>query len=380
MQKILLGLFLVCAMNDKILASEHDPYGRLVTKTTVRLMKKHKIPGVAIAIIDHNKSYTYVFGVANNANNTPITNKTIFEVGSITKLFTALLFTKTAGSLNIQLNDTLTEYFPELNKNQFLHKVTFEKLLTHTSGLPHNAPETIAKSYQVLDYLLHWEPINAIGTRWQYSNIGIGLVGMILQNKSHRTINQLYKEQILEPLGMNPIGVEIDKNFLPELAQSYLEDGKTAPNFFDTQEPYPSAWGLKASIKDMSCFLRAAIGLNISQDLRQAMQNTQTPRLMVGNMQQGLVWRIHSIQNKTLLYEADKMDLGLLPIKWLSKKQQVFCANKLIDKTGAHNGFRSYIAVIPSKQLGIVILLNKSISLGLITNVGRKIIFSKNKD
>ena len=56
MQKILLGLFLVCAMNDKILASEHDPYGRLVTKTTVRLMKKHKIPGVAIAIIDNNKS------------------------------------------------------------------------------------------------------------------------------------------------------------------------------------------------------------------------------------------------------------------------------------------------------------------------------------
>lgn len=355
--------------------NSEDKYKQSVITTITKLMRQHQIPGAAVAIIDHNKSYIYVFGVADKTNNAPITKETIFEVGSITKLFTALLFIINTGSQN-ELNNSLTKYCPEFSKNQYLQKVTLEELLTHTSGLPFRLPENITTIDQAQDYLLKWQPANAIGTQWQYSNVGIGLVGILLQNKNCVPINELYRKYILKPLNMAPIGLEVDKKFQAYLAHGYMENGNAAPYFFNTNGLFPSAGDIRASIKDMSRFLAVAIGLppKVPLNLKQAMQDTQTPRLEFGGIQQGLVWQIHSLEDNTLLNEPEKMNMGPLPVKWLPMNQQVFDGNKLIDKTGATMGFRAYIAVIPGKQLGIVILLNKYISNGAIVNAGRKII------
>src|SRR3990170_4016085 len=124
---------------------------------------------------------------------------------------------------------------------------------------------------------------------------------------------------------------------------------------------------MKTNVQDMSTFLALAIGLpNTPPNLKQAMQDTQTPRLEVNGIEQGLVWQIHSLNDKDLLNEPEKTNLGPLPAKWLPKNQPVFNANKLIDKTGATTGFRAYIAVIPSQHRGLVILLNKYIPNGAI--------------
>jgi len=367
-----LSLYFFCTLS---IASTQDNYNQSVTEIITKLMRGHQIPGAAVAIVDHKKTYFYVFGVANKTSNISVTKKTIFEVGSITKLFTALLFTVTANNKN-QLDEPLTKYYLELNKNTYMQKITLEELFTHTSGLPFNLPENITTIDQVQNYLLNWQSINTIGTEWQYSNVGIGLVGLVLQNKTHETINQLYKKYILKPLNMVPIGIDVDKKFQPYFAHGYVENGDAVPH--SSQGLFPAAWGLKASIQDMSHFLALAIGLpNVPENFRQAMQATQMPRLEVGNVQQGLVWQIHSLPDESLFNEPEKMNLGPLPVKWLSKEQQIFNANKLIDKTGATEGFRAYVAVIPSKQLGIVILLNKYISNGAIVNAGRRIILEQ---
>ena len=376
MLKVASFLASVCTNNRKSL-NKHGLY-QLVTKLVTSFMKEHSIPGAAIAITDSSESYFYTFGIADYSNNKPVTNQTIFEIGSITKLFTALLFTKATNNQNMHLNDALIKHYPKLNSNPFLHDITFEKLLTHTSGLPRNLLVDIITPVQALNYLLHWKPTNTIGSKWQYSNVGIGLVGMILQNKSNKTINQLYREQILKQFGMLPIGTKVDDEFQPDFAQSYLENGKTAPHFYNANGPFPAAWGLKANIQDMSYFLQAfTAGLNISSHFKQAIQQTQIPRLAIGNIQQGLVWRIHSLQDKTLLSKSTENKSDILSVRWLPKEHQVFDANKLFDKTGAHNGFRSYVAVIPSKKLGIAILFNKSIPIESMVNIGRKIIFAK---
>ena len=104
------------------------------------------------------------------------------------------------------------------------------------------------------------------------------------------------------------------------------------------------------------------------------MHNTQTPRVNNGSMQQGLAWQVHSLQDENIKHEPETLNLGPLPVHWLPKEQQIYKANVLLDKTGSTGGFRSYIAVIPEKKLGVVILLNKNISNGAVVTAGRSII------
>jgi beta-lactamase class C len=373
-KKAILFLFLYVICINLSFANTQKNYSQSVKTIVAQLMQQYQIPGAAVAIIDHNQSYIYTFGVADKKLGKPVTNKTIFEVGSITKLLTALLFA-TLHNNQSHLYDSIIKYYPELNSNKHIQEITFEKLLTYTTGLPFTLPGNITQPNQALDYLRNWGPITPIGLEWQYCNIGIGLVGMALERETHQTINQLYQKHILTPLGMAPIGTEITENFQKDFAQGYTEDGKATPRITDDNILFPSAGALKASIQDMTNFLMLAIGSpKTPRALRQAMQNTQIPRLELNNSQQGLVWQIHSLQDKNLHNEPEKMNLGPLTIKWLAKEKQIFDPNKLIDKTGATEGFRAYIAVIPAKQLGIVILLNKYISNGAIVNAGRKIL------
>jgi len=130
----------------------------------------------------------------------------------------------------------------------------------------------------------------------------------------------------------------------------------------------------------MSYVLNLAAGLpSQSKKLQEAMRTTQTPQFDVEGKQQGLIWQIHSLKNKNLLNEPKNVVLGPLNIKPISKSQQIYDPNKLMDKTGATDGFKAYIAVIPETKTGIVILLNKYIPNGAIVNLGRKIILEELK-
>lgn len=139
LKKVTVALFL-CFICISGLANVPNYYDQSVTKTITELMQQQQIPGAAVAIVDHRKSYIYVFGVANKSINIPVSKKTIFEVGSITKIFTALEFVATSNNRH-GLNDPITKYsmvgdYQQLNKNKYLWQISMEKLLTHTSGLP----------------------------------------------------------------------------------------------------------------------------------------------------------------------------------------------------------------------------------------------------
>lgn len=372
---IFLGLICVSGVG---MAGEKTGPKLIVTKTITELMKAHQIPGAAVAVNDHGKSRIYVFGVANKSTNIKVTDETIFELGSITKLFTALLFVATANTQR-GLEESITkfamaDYYYRWYRNQYLRQITVEKLLTYTSGLPFKLPENITTQAGVHNYLATWQPKNLIGIQWQYSNVGIGLVGSALENMEGVGIDKLYKKYLLKPLKMLPIGIEVDEKFQRFFAQGYTEPGEVAEH--SRVGLFPAAGDMKANIQDMAHFLALAVGAskNAPSNLKRGMQEMQTPRLAVGNALQGLVWQIHSLDDRLLLREPDEMNLGPIPVKWLPEKQRVFEANKLIDKTGATEGFRAYIAVIPAQQKGIVILLNKYISNGAIVNAGRKII------
>jgi len=350
-----------------------DFYQEKVDTVVKQLMQQYDIPGAAIAVIDGEHTYTYLFGTADITSGKPVAENTIFEVGSITKLFTALLCAEAEDNGRIKLEDTVTKYCPQFSESPTLSNISFTNALTHTAGFSLNMPKDITQENQPIEYYLSkWQPQKPIGSQWQYSNVGIGLAASALENQSNKSINDLIRTNILEPLAMTPLGLEVPKEYQNDFAQGYTSTGKVATH---AQGDFPGAWGLKATIHDMSKFMAAAIGRpNTPTNIENAMHNTQTPRLSVGNMQQALAWQVHSLQNQTMQPEPENMNLGPLPVQWFPKDKQSYRSDVLLDKTGATPGFRSYIAVIPRNQVGVVILTNKYISNGAIVNAGRTIL------
>jgi len=173
-------------------------------------MSKQHIPGISVAVVRDGKLETARgYGLANVELESPVTANTVFEIGSMTKQFTAALVMMLVEEGKIGLDEKISKYLdgtPDAWK-----EVTVRHLLTHTSGihgytevgdfmaLARN-PHTQAEIVKLVSGLpLDFKP----GEKWQYSNTGYYLLGMIVEKAAGKTYDSFLKERILTPLGMN---------------------------------------------------------------------------------------------------------------------------------------------------------------------------------
>ena len=372
---------LVCSMGvdaTPTTASVTDPNAAIVQRTISAFMQKNNIPGVAVEIYQNGKPYSYYFGYADRDKKTPVTKDTIFEVGSISKIMTSLLLAQEVDSATVGLNDPVTKHMSQLSDS--LEDISLLNLATHTSGLPFNVPASVQTEAELYQYLDKSGSQYTPNKQWSYSNLGIGMLGYTLQNVTHKTFDQLYRRHILLPLNMREIGSTVPKKWQRFYAQGYDKNGNPV-----NQMPaslFPAAGGLKLSADDMQRFLSAAIGLpGTSPRIFYPMRMTQTAYVKLPDEMQGLGWEIHPLANTSvyrLLNAPEVMNLGPLPVAEMVDRP-VYTGDALIDKTGATDGFRTYIALIPNKQAGVVILTNRYVSNGAIVNTGREILFKLTK-
>jgi beta-lactamase class C len=372
----IITFFLAISFINTAQADSQSSTDPLVQKTITAWMQKNNIPGVAVEVYENGKSHSYAFGYADRDKKIPVTQNTIFEIGSFTKLFTALILAEEINNNTVQLSDTVSKYLPELASNTNFNAITLQQLATFTGRLPFHKPEEVKTQTDLHNFLIGWKPTAPVGNTWTYSNISIGLLGSALERQSGKPINQLYAEQILKPLHMNMIGINVPKHLLPNYAKGYTIDGKIAPRLVTGL--FPAASAAKASGNDMLQFLKASIGLpNTPVKIAKAMRIMQTAYVSTDKSLQGLVWVIYpfaSYSKTELLDPPKEMELGPIPAKQIDKP--VFNADSLIDKTAATDGFRAYIAVIPSQKSGIVILANRYVSNGEIIKPGREILLN----
>jgi beta-lactamase class C len=350
----------------------------LVNNTIKPWLEKNNIPGAVVEVYAHGKSHSYQYGYANLGQKKLMTQRTIFEIGSFTKLFTALLLAEYVDTGKLDLSQSITHYVPTLANQKYFKDISLLMLATFSSGLPLYTPETVKTPAQIQDYLLQYKPQTPLGSSWIYSNISIGLLGWAIEAVSNKNINALYRKEILKPLHMQALGLEVPKYLKSQYAQGYDDKGIATPPL--EISAFPAAGSMKASGHDMLQFLKAA--LNVDQnpaDIEKAMRVTQTAYTATPLFLQGLVWNIYPLSQYSkaqLLNPAQEMNLGPIPSKSLTKT--VYDGNALIDKTGATHGFRSYIAVIPNKQEGIVIMVNRYVNNGEIVKAGREILLNLN--
>lgn len=325
------------------------------------VLEKYNIPGMAVAVTINGENYFYNYGVNSRETRQPITNKTIFEIGSISKTFTATLasFAQVKGKLS--LSDSAGTYLPQLRSSRF-DNISLLNLATHTSGgLPLQVPENIENNDQLMDYFKNWQPDFAPGTYRTYSNPSIGLLGIITAKSFDKSFEDLIENTLFPKLGMTDSYINVPTDQMKNYAQGYNkkdEPIRVSPGVLDSE-----AYGVKSSSADMIRFIEANMNLiKLDGKLKRAIAETHIGYFKAGEMTQDLIWEQYPYPGelKTVLAgNSSTMILEANPVIKLSPPLQPQ-ENVLINKTGSTSGFGGYVAFIPARKIGIVILANKN--------------------
>jgi beta-lactamase class C len=333
-----------------------------VTSAAVQpVMEKNQIPGVAVGLVFQDQTYVFNFGLASVEGRRPVTDSTIFEIGSISKTFTATLATyaETAGKL--KLSDTVTSYLPELADTDF-GRLQLYHLGTHTTGgLPLQVPSEIGNEEQLISYFQSWKPPYKPGAVRTYANPSIGTLGLIAAKSMNQNFSSAMTDEIFQPLGMKNTYLSVPSEELTNYAFGYTKD--KAPVRVNPGMLSNEAYGVKTTAQDLIRFLKANMGmLQLRATLQTALDNTRIGYFKVGDMTQDLIWEQYALPvDLPMLQKGNSAVLIYNPIHVIAQippsapKSHVW-----VNKTGSTNGFGAYVAFVPSKRFGIVVLANKN--------------------
>lgn len=250
-----------------------------------RGIEKGKSIGASVAIYENGKTIYYSNGCANIREDKSINENTQFEIGSITKSFVALLIMISEEEGLLSINDPIEKYFPDSikipkGKN---NDIKIKNLLTHNSGLPlyptnidahTEAQDLLNYSEQnLIDFLQRYELTKEPGTAFNYSNVGYGILGYILEKVHNKSFNQLIKEKITNPLGMERTSLNVAEHPDNNYADGYFK-GEIINRYRNENCVLNGYGGLRSSAKDLLIYMKAQAGIIVTP-LYNAMRKTQ---------------------------------------------------------------------------------------------------------
>lgn len=297
--------------------------------------------GLSIGILKAGKMYFYGYGETAKGNKTIPGSGTIFEIGSISKTFTATLLAIAVGEGKVSLNDRVNQYLPDsipiLQYNN--RAITLRDLSNHTSAIPrmpsnfqtavynHNDPFSSYTIDELYTYLRHLQLTREPGKEFEYSNTGVGLLGVILQHIYHSSYEVLIRKYICNPTGMNDTRVSIPKNDSSIVAKGYDENGfYNGP--WNLPPAFAGAGAIRSTARDMLKYADANLG-NAPESLAKAMQLTHDTTFSDKQTSIGLGWIYTQPGDKKVLFH-----------------------------NGGTGGYRTYISIDPQKKIAVVVLAN----------------------
>ncbi len=297
-------------------------------------------PGLAMAWIENGQSHFISYGLANIEFKEPVTSKTLFEIGSITKTFTCSVLSYLVQQHELALTDRAQRYLPSTiqlpEKNG--KPILLLHLATAHSGLPrlpgNLSPADPTNPYidytekDLTAYLNNCELGSEPGSKYEYSNLGMGLLGFILTQKKGEPYSQLIKQIILKPLSMNQTFISGETKS-KVLATGYMDKNPVKAWTWNNQSVIAGAGGIVSSSEDMLRYITAQMATDKSI-LTAAFQEAHKERTDAGSksMQIGLGWHIRD--------------------------------HKYVWHNGGTGGFRSFAGFDPEKKRAIVILTNST--------------------
>lgn len=342
-------------------ADNNDHLKSTVDQQAKLLMNEHNISGMAFGIIVDGKSHFYHYGLADKKAKIPVSENTIFELGSISKTFAATLASYSELNGTLKLEDTADKYIPYL-KNSAIGNTKLINLATYSAGgLPLQVPDEVKNNKKLLRYYKSWQPVFPVNSKRLYSNASIGLFGYISALSMDTDYTQLMEEKILPSLNMPNTFINVPSDKMADYAFGYNAAGdaiRVNPGMLDAE-----TYGIKSTITDMTHFMAANMGLMpLDKNIQQALDNNRKGYYQASTFTQGLGWEMYPYPTQLdNLLEGNSMDVVLKPQSMKTDNHPTAVLNNVwVNKTGATNGFGGYIAYIPAEKSGIVILANKN--------------------
>ncbi|EPG2722535.1 ADC family extended-spectrum class C beta-lactamase [Acinetobacter baumannii] len=333
---------------------------KLVDQNFKPLLEKYDVPGMAVGVIQNNKKYEMYYGLQSVQDKKAVNSSTIFELGSVSKLFTATAGGYAKNKGKISFDDTPGKYWKEL-KNTPIDQVNLLQLATYTSGnLALQFPDEVKTDQQVLTFFKDWKPKNSIGEYRQYSNPSIGLFEKVVALSMNKPFDQVLEKTIFPALGLKHSYVNVPKTQMQNYAFGYNQENqpiRVNPGPLDAP-----AYSVKSTLPDMLSFIHANLNpQKYPADIQRAINETHQGRYQVNTMYQALGWEEFSYPAtlQTLL-DSNSEQIVMKPNKVtaISKEPSV----KMYHKTGSTTtGFGTYVVFIPKENIGLVMLTNKRI-------------------
>lgn len=313
----------------------------LVESTVRPYIQQSHTAGLSVAVIRKDTVYRYSYGeVRKGSGMLPDPASTIYEIGSISKTFTALLLAREVINGRMRLDDPVSNYLPDSIPD--LHyegnAVTLQHLSNHTSGLPRLPDDFFTGKINAADpylyyddarlygFLMHYKPAVMPGTQYAYSNYGGGLLGNLLARRANRTYEALIADIICRPLGMAHTRITLGKADSAGIAQGYDEKGTPASPWHFTSMPGTGA--IRSTLNDMISYTLAQMGWHAGP-LAAAILLTQQTTFQQGDLALGLGWHISGTGDSRYWHHS-----------------------------GGTGGFRSFMAFDKNRGIGVVILSN----------------------
>ena len=354
--------FAMAAGSQAAVAAAADPEAiRAIVDQAVRpVMAQHDLPGMAVALTIDGKAMFFNYGLASKAPARPVTEHTLFELGSISKTFTAALASHAQVQGKLALDDHPGKYIPAL-AGSALDQASLLELGTYTAaGLPLQVPDEVKDDAQMLAWLRAWQPEASPGTQRRYSNPSIGLFGRATATALGLEFGEALERQLFPALGLKHSHVRVPDAAMPDYAWGYDQAGKpvrVSPDVFESE-----SYGVKSSAADMIRFVQANIAPEkFAAPLRRTIEDTQLGFYQVGPMVQGLGWEQYRgplTLQRLLEGNSERIIRQANPVVRLAPAPAP--PGTLFNKTGSTRGFGAYAAFIPQRKTGIVMLANKN--------------------
>jgi CubicO group peptidase (beta-lactamase class C family) len=314
---------------------------------TERIDQKRQSVGIVVGVIEDRGERVVPQGVLNPNDPRPLDGNTTFEIGGLTSVFTALLLSDMTRRGEVALTDAVSKYLPPACKlpSQGTQPITLADLATHTAGLPllppHFHPKNPANPYSdfgesdLYESLANYKLNGRLGVDYNYSHVGMALLGIALSRRAGTSYEALLRARILDPLGMRNTGITVTPEMKARLSVGH--DSFLQPVSYWDAGPMAPAVGLKSTTQDLLTFIEAALGYR------------QTP--LLGPMNAMLMLR------KPTRYAGLELTLG-----WhvLSTSER-----EIMWDNGGTGGFRAFMGFAPKSKVGIVVLSNTENTTGI---------------
>lgn len=325
------------------------------------VIEQFDIPGIAIGVTLNGARYVFTDGMANREAAVPVDKDTLFELGSTSKLFNVSLAALAEQKGLLSLRDAVSKQLPELSGSAF-DQISLSDLAAHaTGGLPLQVPDDITDTRALMAYLARWKPELDTRSLRSYSNVGIGLLGLIVGDRFSGSYEEAIERDLLPGLGLTSTYVTVPDVAMPSYAFGYSRTDnspiRVGPGLLAGE-----AYGITSSIADMTRFLDAHLGnLALDEEMTRALARTRMSEFETAFYAQAMIWEGYRWPVEAAELEAgNAADMAMTPRPMTHRAEKSLDGAWFLNKTGATNGFGSYIAMVPSERIGVVVLANRN--------------------